>query len=386
MMLAIQSGGPSKTIAVGVGTSITEVVTAITEVVQGLNEEQTPTAKDALDHIVNSLAMVLPSYAAGLEMKARNLKRTAEHAATFGSGLYNGFSPDQKTQLSTQGWTIVRGTLEDQHFMRKVQRLCVQAHAAPAWSTATAGTTRPRGQGPAASLDTRSGKRLHNYKSNLTTGYLVNQDDFYYQTGTGPYAAHSKALGEIEPVYSLDCLKLCTGEDLDLLNEFKGWVQKAAGFSVPPTEVGSIASAKQTGGKDQESNQGSTNLTLSCIVPLGDDVTGTYFASRAPILPAERTQSVKEVSIAAWEDWEAHGGEACMKSCGQDNPGARIYFHGFGIHTAPPSTEHLRRSVFLAFEPVARTCDDGDHFCQHHFCQHVRRNLEKPSTSTEEKP
>jgi hypothetical protein len=100
MMLAIQSGGPSKTIAVGVGTSIAVVVTAITDVVQGLNEEQTPTAKDALDHIVNSLARVLPSYAAELKRKARNLKRTAEQAAAFGSGLYNGFPPDQKTQLS----------------------------------------------------------------------------------------------------------------------------------------------------------------------------------------------------------------------------------------------------------------------------------------------
>jgi hypothetical protein len=361
MMLAIQSPGPSKTIAVGVGTSIAQVVAAITGVVQGLNdavEEQTLTAKDALDLILNSLAEKLPSYAAELGRKARNLKRTAEQAATFGSGLYNGFHPDQKTQLSTQGWTIVRGTPEDKLFMSKVQRLCVQAHAAPPWSTATAGATRPRGRGPAASLDTKSGKRIHNKKSNLTTVYLVNQDDHDYQTAAGRYAAHSKALKEIEPVYSLDCLKLCTGKDLKLLNEFKGWVQKAAGFSVPPTEVGSIASAAQQGGSDQESHQDSINLTLSCIVALGDDVTGTYFAPRAPILPAERLKSLKEVSIAAWEEWVRLGGEGCMKSCGQVNLGDRIYFQGFGIHKAPPSTELLRRSVFLAFEPVARTCDD----------------------------
>ena len=91
-------------------------------------------------------------------------------------------------------------------------------------------------------------------------------------------------------------------------------------------------------------------------------MTGTYFAPRAPILPAERHKSLKEVSIAAWEEWVTLGGEGCMKSCGQVNLGDRIYFQGFGIHKAPPSTELLRRSVFLAFEPVARTCDDVVNF------------------------
>ena len=47
-----------------------------------------------------------------------------------------------------------------------------------------------------------------------------------------------------------------------------------------------------------------------------------------------------------------------MTSCGKVHLGDRIYFQGFGIHKAPPSTDKIRRCVFMAFEPPGRTCDD----------------------------
>jgi len=99
-------------------------------------------------------------------------------------------------------------------------------------------------------------------------------------------------------------------------------------------------------------------MTLACIAPMGDNVDGTFFTPRPPVSKAEAQLKLSEVSKSAWEEWEASGGEQCMKSCGKVDLGDRIYFQGFGIHKAPPSTDKIRRCVFMAFEPPGRTCDD----------------------------
>ena len=44
----------------------------------------------------------------------------------------------------------------------------------------------------------------------------------------------------------------------------------------------------------------------------------------------------------------------------------RIYFQGFGIHKAPPSTPKVRRAAFFAFEPPGRNCDDVVLFRHNH--------------------
>ena len=340
-----------------------EVVKALGDALNVVQQEladtnPTETCSSKLENVLDALPNVLEAYKEALKIGKQNKKERAARGFEYGAAQYKNLSDAQRAEMRKNGWSIRKGDEGDIAFMNEVAELAVRAHAEPVWAPLDDTPGQKRSERIPQSKTAKPGKRVHTDVSNMTTVYLVDQDGYDFHTHSGSYKRHKKTLDKFAKPFAPNSLYICTDEDLALLRRFEEWVQRDASAPTTPKEIGLLAGVRQSAEGDQVSHQDSTNLTLSCIIPLQDNTTGTYFAQRAPVLNEEAHLKLEEVSERAWQDWRDNGGESGMKSCGTLNLGDRLYFQGFGIHKAPPATDTVRRAVFAAFEPPCRACDD----------------------------